>query len=312
MAPVHNKRPPEEVLSPRHREPRAQNEQSVRFQGPLPDASTTLGGCGAAPCTTNDATGASSVRRALFGMADGMTLVSSAKGIGMETLPRAERLRQSLSGMCLMVAPAMLLVGGILHPTETPNPVRQYEIVSISADRWELAHWLITASMLLMSGAVLGLAHLLHHQRPTEGILGGAIGLVGVMALFAVAVTETIVVTELGRTRTAGAAGLYERIFGFGSSGWTVLLVAVLLLPAGLVVMSIGLFRGRLAPLWTAGALGLGALLFGVSLPTGSAVVFAVGVAAMVFGMAPLGWKMLREADGPGQHSSPVSTNSAT
>lgn len=46
-------------------------------------------------------------------------------------------------------------------------------LIAASADRWELAHWLITASMLLMVGAVLGLAHELHVQRPAEGILGG-------------------------------------------------------------------------------------------------------------------------------------------
>jgi hypothetical protein len=205
-----------------------------------------------------------------------------------------------------------LLLGGLLHPTETTDPVRQYEIISSSADRWELAHWFITASMLLMVGAVLGLAHLLHEQRPGEGIVGGAVALVGVLALFAVAAAETVVVTELGRSRAAGAAALYERVFEFGSTRSTVLLVAVLLLPIGLVAMSYGLYRARLAPTWTTGALGFGALLFAVSLPTGSAVVFAVGLAGMVVGMAPIGWRVLSGTDEQWEHPPRLSTSPAT
>ena len=230
----------------------------------------------------------------------------------MGTLSRSERLRKVLCGSCLIAAPALLLVGGLLHPEETADPVRQFEIISGSADRWEVAHWFIAASMLLMVGAVLGLAHQLHEQRPAEGILGGAVALVGTLALFAVAAAETIIVTELGRSGVAGAAVLYERIFAFGAIRWTVLLVAVLLLPAGLVAMSSGLYRARLTPTWTAGALGLGALLFGVSLPTGSAVVFAVGLTALLVGMAPIGAKLLSETDDQWEHPPRLSTRPAT
>ena len=230
----------------------------------------------------------------------------------MSTLSRAERLRKAICGSCLIAAPALLLVGGLLHPEETTDPARQYEIVASSADRWELAHWLITASMLLMVGAVIGLAHQLHEQRPSEGIVGGAVALVGVLALFAVAAAETVVVPELGRSSEAGAAALYERIFEFGSTRWTVLLVTVLLLPVGLIAMSYGLYRARVAPTWAAGALGLGALLFAVALPTGSAVLFAIGLAGLVVGMAPIGWKVLAETDEQWEHPPPLAARAAT
>lgn len=220
----------------------------------------------------------------------------------MSTLSKSERLRKAICGSCLLAAPAMLLVGGLLHPEETTDPARQYEIVASNVDRWELSHWFITVSMLLMVGAVLGLSHQLHEQRPAEGILGGAVALVGVLALFAVAAAETVVVPELGRSSEAGAAALYERIFEFGSTRWTILLVTVLLLPVGLVAMSYGLYRAQVAATWAAGAVGLGALLFAVSLPTGSAVLFAVGLAALFVGMAPIGWEMLRETEEHWQH----------
>ena len=230
----------------------------------------------------------------------------------MSTLSKAERLHKRICGSCLVAAPALLLVGGLLHPQETTDPVRQFEIIASSADRWELAHWIIMVSMLLMVGAVLGLAHELHEQRPSEGILGGAVALVGALALFAVAAAETVVIPELGRSSDAAASALYERIFEFGSTRWTGLLVAVLLLPVGLLVMSYGLYRAHAVPTWVAGALGLGALLFAVALPTGSAVVFAVGLAAMVAGMAPIGWKVLAETDEQWEHPPGLSARPAT
>lgn len=230
----------------------------------------------------------------------------------MSALSRSERLRKTICGSCLIAAPAVLLAGGLLHPKETTDPARQYEIISRNADRWELSHWLITASMLLMVGAVIGLAHELHERRPAEGILGGAAALAGVMALFAVAAAESVVVPELGRASESGAAALYERIFEFGSTPWTVLLLTVLLLPIGLVAMSYGLYRAQLAPAWASGALGLGALLFAVALPTGSQVVFAVGLAALVAGMAPIGWTVLSETDEQWVHSPGLTTRPAT
>jgi hypothetical protein len=230
----------------------------------------------------------------------------------MSTLSKYERLRKTICGWCLMAAPALLLVGGLLHPKETTDPVRQYEIIASNVDRWELAHWLITASMLLMVGAVLGLAHQLHELRPAEGILGGAVALVGVLALFAVAAAETVVIPELGRSSEVGAAALYERIFEFGSTRWTVLLAAVLLLPVGLVVLSYGLYRAKVAATWAVRALGLGALLFAVALPTGSAMVFAVGLAALFIGMAPIGWDLLGETDEQWQHPRQRSAHLAT
>ena len=136
--------------------------------------------------------------------------------------------------------------------------------------------------------------------------------LVGVLALFAVAAAETVVIPELGHSSEAGAAALYERIFEFGSTRWTVLLVAVLLLPVGLVAISYGLYRAQVAPTWAAGALGLGALLFAAALPTGSAVLFAIGLAAMVVGMAPIGWKVLGETDEQWEHPPRLRARPAT
>lgn len=218
----------------------------------------------------------------------------------MTTLSTSERLLKTVCGSCLVLAPAVLLVGGLLHPEETTDAARQFEIIAANIGRWEVAHWLISASMLLMVGAVVGLAHLLHDHRPGEGIIGGAVTMVGVMALFAVATSEAAIIPELGRSDTAEAAALFGRIFESGAR-W-VLLIPVMLLPIGLIVMSYGMYKGRVAQVWVPASVAVGSLVFAVSLPTGSPVAFAIGLALIFVGLARVGWNVLAGTDEQWHH----------
>ena len=123
-----------------------------------------------------------------------------------------------------------------MHPEETTDARRQFEIIVDNLGRWELAHWFISAAMLLMMGAVVGLAHLLHEHRPAEGIVGGAATAVGVLGLFAVATFEAVTVPRIGQS---GDAQLFEDIFTSGD--FRLLFGLVLVLPLGLIIMSYGI-----------------------------------------------------------------------
>jgi hypothetical protein len=224
----------------------------------------------------------------------------------MATISSSERFLKTICGSCLILAPAVLLVGGILHPEETTNAARQFEIIGDNLGRWELAHWLIAGSMVLMAGVVVGLAHLLHEHRPAEGIVGGAATMVGVLALFAIAGAEAAVVPQIGRS---GDAQLFESIVASG--GWWALLGPVLLLPLGLMVMSYGMYRSRVAQTWVVGAVALGSLGFAISLPTGSPVAFAIGLALMFVGLARVGWSVLTETDEQWDHPPQIAAQPA-
>ena len=215
----------------------------------------------------------------------------------MTTISSSERLLKTICGSCLILAPAVLLVGGAIHPEETTDAARQFEIIGDNLERWELAHWLISASILLMLGAVVGLAHLLHEHRPAEGIVGGAATMVGVMALFAIATAEAAIVPKIGGS---GDARLFENIVSSG--GWWVLLVPVLLLPLGLILMSYGMYRSRVVQTWVAGTVALGSLVFGISLPTGSYWAGVVGVVLLLVGLGRVGWGVLKETDEQWHH----------
>lgn len=215
----------------------------------------------------------------------------------MATMSSSERWLKTICGSCLILAPALLLVGGLMHPEETLDARRQFEIIVDNLGRWELAHWFISAAMLLMMGAVVGLAHLLHEHRPAEGIVGGAATAVGVMALFGVATFEAVTVPRIGQS---GDAQLFEDIFTSGD--FRLLLGPVFLLPVGLIITSYGLYRSRVAPMWVAGSVAVGALFFAVSLPTGSPVTFAIGLGLMFVGLARIGWSVLTETDEQWDH----------
>ena len=86
----------------------------------------------------------------------------------------SERLRKGATGVCLVVAPLGLLVGLLLHPQESMDPAKQLGIIASDPDRWAMAHYIIAASAVVLAGAVLGLAHLLHERRPGQAIVGGA------------------------------------------------------------------------------------------------------------------------------------------
>jgi hypothetical protein len=218
----------------------------------------------------------------------------------MATISPSERLLKTICGFCLVLAPAALVAGGALHPEETADAARQFEIIAADVGQWELAHWIISASMLLMMGAVVGLAHLLHERRPAEGIIGGAATMVGVMALFAVASAEAAITPEFGRPDLTGAAQLYERV-AEGGAIW-VLLVPVLLLPLGLILMSYGMYRARVAMTWVVGCIAVGSAAFAVSLPTGSPLAFVIGSVLMFAGLARVGWSVLAETDEQWHH----------
>lgn len=224
----------------------------------------------------------------------------------MPTLSPSERLLKTVCASCLILAPAVLLVGGVIHPEETSDATRQFGIITDHLGRWEAAHWLVAGSMVLMAGVVVGLAHLLHEARPGEGIIGGATTMVGVMALVAVASTEAAIIPHIGRS---GDARLFERIAQSGD--YWVLLGPVMLLPLGLIIMSYGMFRSRVVQPWVAGSVAVGAVFFAIALPTGSPVAFTIGLVLLLVGLAPIGWNVLSESDEQWDHPPQVGTQPA-
>ena len=214
----------------------------------------------------------------------------------------SERLRKVATGVCLVVAPIGLLVGLLIHPQELMDPAEQLGIVASDPDRWALAHYIIAASAIVLTGAVLGLAHLIHERRPGPAIIGGAMGVVGATSLCAVAFGEATFGAQMGR---AGAEGAVLDTFGavMASPASYVILVGVLMGPLGLLVLGSGLFQAGVAPRWASAALMVGGACVAVGAPLLLIPLMTIGAAFQLLGMAPIGFMVFGESDEEWMHT---------
>lgn len=214
----------------------------------------------------------------------------------------SEKLRKAATGLCLVVAPLGLLVGLVLHPAESMNPAEQLGIIASHADRWAMAHFIIAAAAVVFAGAVLGLAHLVHERRPGQAIVGGALGMIGAMALCAVAFAEATYGAQMGRVSTSG--GVLDAFNAVATSPASVLiLIGALMGPLGSVVLGSGLYAANVAPKWTAMALMAGGACLIVGLPLNLPLLAILGGALQVLGMAPIGVMVLGETEEEWMHT---------
>lgn len=101
----------------------------------------------------------------------------------------------------LVIGPALMSVGDILHPPENWDPAVQVAILADSATWWYFAHLLLLVGMLLFVPGILELTRLAALHRPRAGYAARVLMLVSVGALSAVFAFEVL----LGRFITDGA-----------------------------------------------------------------------------------------------------------
>lgn len=206
----------------------------------------------------------------------------------------SEQMRKVATGVCLILAPLALLVGVVLHPAESTDAAEQLAIIAADAERWAVAHYILSGGAVLLAGAVIGLAHLLHERRPGQAIIGGAMGVVGAMGLCAVAFSEATFGAALGR-HADGSVAAYGEVAA--SAAFVVILLAALLGPLGAIVLGHGLWKSNVAPTWAAMALMLGGACLTIGLPTALSPLVIAGAALHVLAMAPIGVRVLSESD---------------
>jgi hypothetical protein len=223
-------------------------------------------------------------------------------GRGRLEMSTAERLRKIATGLCLVIGPLGLLIGLVLHPAESMDAAEQLGIIASDADRWAMAHFIITGSAIVLGGAVLGLAHLLHEHRPAQAVVGGARGVVGAMSLCAVAFSEATYGAQMGRVGTTGGVlDAYSAVAAQPASLFV--LIGALMGPLGSIVLGSGLYMASVVPRWTAIALMLGGVCLVVGLPLGLMQLAIVGAALQLLALAPIGFMVFSESDEEWMHT---------
>ena len=193
----------------------------------------------------------------------------------------ATNLRRIIAGLCLMIAPALMLAADALR---------------IGADM--IYPWLVIfkLSFAFFVAAILAITHLLSRRADRIGLVGGALGIVGCLAgsgiVTASMIGWSIEAAALGESvdRAIEAAmvngGAINFLFLYPLPG--------LAFPVGLLVLSFGLVRAKSMPLPVVSLLALGAILFPIGrIGAIQTAVLASGVSLSV-AMGLIGWRVLK------------------
>lgn len=176
----------------------------------------------------------------------------------MTVISSSSRLRARIGAASLIVAPALMSVGDLMHPRESWDSPTQVAIIAGAAARWYMAHLLLLVGILLFAPGVLLLTRIAARRRPTVGYACRVLILISASALSAVFAFEML----LGAfTVSADQRAAVALIDTFNSRVFVALVPGLLafFVGTGLLVAALVATGGRLR--WPALCFGLGALL---------------------------------------------------
>jgi hypothetical protein len=216
----------------------------------------------------------------------------------MADLPNLGLYRR-MTALALVLGPALFLLDNILHPKEFKrgHEADQLNEIGTHYQRWQFAHGIGLLSACILTGALLGLAFHVRRSRPTLGLIGGALAVVGAIGLGAGFAIDGYTWGTLGAISTESRVApdtLQYALHTVQYSHWLIPYYGLIgLWIAGVVVLALGV--RRTAPLWAAALLGLGGLLVGIEGAVtenwyfiASSVVLLIGgaaVARVIWGM---------------------------
>src|SRR4051812_15748519 len=167
------------------------------------------------------------------------------------------RFRKTVAGTCMLVAPALGLIGFIVTPGYDSATGKQLLTVAANRDQWFVSELLILLSLVVLVPAILGLMHMLREREVAFGHAGGALALIGTMA----AIGSTAIGFVMWQmTATVGNAALIERVQD-ATGTYVLFYLAVFGLTLGMLALCMGLYRAHAAHPVAIGAVALGSVM---------------------------------------------------
>ena len=208
------------------------------------------------------------------------------------------RFRRIGAGLCMIAAPFALLVGALLHPRWDGSASAHIDAIADSPSRNYAAHTAILVGLVLFVGAVLGFVHLLRERAPAVANLGGALAIVGLFGATAIVAVDGIALSQMGQPEASDQemSRLLDRIME-SSGARAIAAVGGLAFLLGMLAVSYGLWRTRVAPTWVAVGVAAAAMTLFVGQVTDNSVIFAVAFALYLVTLSTVGWTTLNESD---------------
>jgi hypothetical protein len=220
----------------------------------------------------------------------------------MRGLADAHHFRKMVAGCCMVLAPLVLLGAEIVHPEEKTNAGDQLAVVANNLDQWYVAHLMAAIAVVLMVPAVLGLMHMLREREVAYGHVGGALAMLGLLALAGIVAME-LVLWQMGTIgANAQMTDLANRLTD--TTGIVVpFFVVAFGFMLGLICLAIGLYRARAVQSWMSLFLIVAAVGFGIEFSAASNVFGIVGASFLLVGLGSIGRMVLAETDEDWEHT---------
>lgn len=212
---------------------------------------------------------------------------------------RAEANRKSLTAACMIAAPVLFLASDAIWPVTSSEPEDMLADAIGATGRVYAGTLLALAALVLMVGAVIGLAHLLRERRPGLALVGGALSLTGIVAIAAAFGALGIVLAEAAGGDATSGAQLVEDVMNRAFPAF----ILGMLVNVGLIVLATGLYTSRVVAPWSAVALGVGALVLAVANPLGAKPVILAAEVVLLAGLGSIGWMIVTETDEEWEHT---------
>jgi hypothetical protein len=212
---------------------------------------------------------------------------------------RAEVNRKSLTAACMIAAPVLFLASDSIWPVTSSESEDMLADATGATGRVYAGTLLALAALVLMVGAVIGLAHLLRERRPGLAVVGGALGLTGIVAIAAAFGALGIVLAEATGDEVTSGGRLVDDVMNRALPAF----ILGMLLNVGLVVLAIGLYKSRVVATWSAVALGVAAVVLAVANPLGAKPVILAAEVVLLAGLGSIGWMIMTETDEEWEHT---------
>jgi hypothetical protein len=222
-------------------------------------------------------------------------------------------LYRRVTALALVVAPAILVVGNLLHPKEYERDREAEQLAKIGEayTRWQAVHFGFFVAVVLFAAAVLGLAFLVRRRSPTLGLAAGALGLAGLIALSGVDALDGVTWGILGEVHARPGADqetVALVLHDVQQSEWTLpFYLGTLGFVIGIVTLGVTAARDGALPAWAGWLLALGGLMTGIEAFVPSNAYYVAASVVLLAGGAATAAALLRMDDrefaagGPGR-----------
>jgi hypothetical protein len=223
--------------------------------------------------------------------------------LGMPVLSNAHHFRKMVAGVCMMLAPLLLLVSAIIHPGLKTDEAALLASAARNPDAWYLAVMLALVSIVLAVPATLGLMHMLRERHAAAGHVGGGLALIGLLAFTGVTAIHLVVwqMARPGLDRVQMVSLLRDVDNATGI--FIPFYLCTFAFALGYLVLAYGLAAARAISPVMAGCIAIGAVLLSVGYATAVMWLFILAAALLLIGLGSTGLAVLRETDAEWEHT---------